>query len=402
MRTLLILLGVISTGCGRGDLLEPQNVAEGALHLRGRLTVSPAKKGLLNIEIPAQVDFTIVGSEPLGTSQTAFTSARRFDGMTQPVTVRPLALGATALENLRLAQTGVSIEVENVVATVGGGAVTVRGSVSTFAGDVLDQTTFTGTLLLTREPGGANVQLRSVRPNGALRPFDELEVRVEQPVSSSDLTNLTVLQNGTPITVSVLATSTPFTNVFRVRANELMLPGARLTLAGDVSHGQVALTVPSAPQVKVEDVVGGGWQSTSFEERGKPKPVAADAPPAAGPLMQVSNGASIWRREVVPPTARRLTLWVQSLSTSQQAPYGATAKVAASTQPGSATVLAGVEPSHACKVDHFSLCSAWTEVSYDVSGLTGRTLYLEANSTVPAQLGNLFDGFQVAEPHFEN
>lgn len=80
-------------------------------------------------------------------------------------------------------------------------------------------------------------------------------------------------------------------------------------------------------------------------------------PPVAEPVMQVSNGAAIWRREVVPAGARRLTLWVQSLSTSgSQLVHGSTARVSVSTEPGAATVLANVEPSVGCKVDGFTFC----------------------------------------------
>lgn len=403
MRTVLMIFLVVTAGCGRDGLIDPQTFEEAPLHLRGTLSLSPQKKGLLNIEIPTRVEFTIVGSEPASVPQTGFTSLRRFDAMTDEVTLTPMALGATSLERLNLTQPGVSIAIDKVVATIGGASVAVSGTVSTFAGDVVDQTPFTGTLALTKEVGGAKVQLRSVRPSGALRPFDELEVRAEQPLSVSDLAQLKVLQNGAPITFAMLTGSRPFTNVFRIRATELMASGARLSLGGSAGHGGVAMVIPSEPQVKVEDVVG-GWQSTSFEARGDARMLVGDGrPPVAEPVMQVSNGAAIWRREVVPAGARRLTLWVQSLSTSgSQLVHGSTARVSVSTEPGAATVLANIQPSVGCKVDGFTFCSAWTEVSFDVTALAGRTLFLEASSTMPSFFGPVHDGFQVAEPHFGN
>lgn len=389
-------------GCGRDGLLEPQTFEEGALHLRGTLTLNAQKKSVLNLEIPARAEFTILGAAPANSPQTAFTSLRRFDAMTDEVAVKPAALGATSLEHLRLTQTGITISIDQVVAKIGGDAVNVSGTVMTSAGDVFDQTSFTGTLALAKETGGAKVQLRSVRPSGALRPFDELDIRVEQPLSVSDLAELKVLQNGAPITFAMQTGSQPFTNQFRIRATELMTPGARLSLGGAVVHEGAPLMIPTEPQVKVEDVVG-GWQSTSFEGSGKVQTNLSNGPPVAEAVMQVSNGAAIWRREVVPAGARRLTLWAQSLSTSgSQLVHGTTAKVAVSTVPGAATVLASVEPSLACKVDHFTFCSAWSEVTFDVSALQGKTLYLEVNSTVPSFFGSVFDGFQVAEPHFRN
>lgn len=387
-------------GCGR---IEPQTFEEGPLHLRGTLTLSPQKKSLLNLEIPTRVEMTIVGFEPANVRQTAFTSLRRFDATTDEVTVGPAPLGATSLERLRLTQPGVTISIEKAVTKLGGEAVQVSGTVMTSAGDVLDETTFTGTLALAKETGGAKVQLRSVRPSGALRPFDELEIRAEQPLSASDLAQLKVLQNGAPVVFAIGAGSRPFTNVFRIRATELMVSGARLSLGGAVTHDDVALVVPSEPQVKVEDVVG-GWQFTSFEARGTTMTVMGDGPPVAEPLVQVANGATTWRREIVPTGARRLTLWVRGLSSGngQQVAGGSTARVAVSTVPGAANVLANVETSVACKVDPFTFCSAWREVSFDVSALGGHTLFVEASSTAPSFFGPVHDGFLVAEPHFGN
>lgn len=402
MRMVLPVLFVVAMGCGRDGFIDPQTFEEGPLHLRGTLTLSPQKKSLLNIEIPTRVELTVVGSEPATVQQTAFTSLRRFDAMTDEVTVTPMALGATSLENLRLTQPGVTITIDKVVAKIGGEAVNVSGTVMTSGGDVIDQTSFTGTFALAKETGGAKLQLRSVRPSGALRPFDELDIRVEQPLSVSDLGQLKVLQNGAPITFAMQTGSRPFTNLFRIRATELMVPGARLSLGGSVGHGGVAMVIPSEPQVKVEDVVG-GWQFTSFEPQGTVKTLVGDGPPVADALVQVANGATTWRREVVPAGAQRLTLWVQALSSSGgQAVHGSTARVAVSTVPGAGNVLANVEPSIACKVDTFTFCSAWREVSFDVSALSGRTLYVEASSTAPSFFGPVHDGFLVAEPHFGN
>lgn len=389
-------------GCGRIELTDPQTFEEGPLHLGGTLTLNPQKKSLLNLEIPTRVEMTIVGFEPVTVRQTAFASLRRFDATTDEVTVGPAALGATSLERLRLTQPGVTISIEKAVTKLGGEAVQVSGTVMTSAGDVLDQTTFTGTLALTKETGGAKLQLRSVRPSGALRPFDELEVRAEQPLSVSDLAQLKVSQNGAPVVFAMETGSRPFTNVFRLRASELMASGARLSLGGAVGHGGVTMVVPSEPQVKVEDVVG-GWQFTSFEPQGTVKPVMGDGPPVAEPLVQVANGATTWRRELVPAGARRLTLWVRGLSTGNgQVAGGSTARVAVSTVPGAANVLANVETSVACKVDAFTFCSAWREVSFDVSALGGRTIFVEASSTAPSFFGPVHDGFLVAEPHFGN
>ncbi|MBL8933236.1 MAG: hypothetical protein JNM69_01705 [Archangium sp.] len=370
--------------------------------MRGTLTLSPQKKSALNVEIPTRVELTIVGSAPVTMQQTAITTLRRFDAMPDEVTVRPMALGATSLEHLRLSQPGVTITIDQAVAKIGGEAVNVSGTVMTSAGDVIDQTTFTGTFALAKETGGSKLQLRSVRPSGALRPFDELDVRAEQPLAVADLSQLKVLQNGVPITFAMQTGSRPFTNLFRIRATELMVPGARLTLGGAVTHGDVAMVVPSEPQVKVEEVVG-GWQFTSFEPRGTVKTLVGSGAPVADPLVQVANGATTWRREVVPAGARRLTLWVQALA-STEGPMlaGTPARVTVSTVPGAGNVLAEVEPSVACSIDTFTFCSAWKEVSFDVSTLGGRSLYVEASSTAPSFFAPVHAGFLVAEPRFGN
>lgn len=402
MRMVLLVSVVVAMGCGRIELTDPQSFEEGPLHLRGTLTLTPQKKSQLNIEIPTGVELTIVGSAPTTAPQTAFTSLRRFDATTAEVTVTPMALGATAFEKLRLSQPGVTISIEKVVAKLGGEAVNVSGSVTTSAGDVIDQTTFTGTFAVAKEPGGGKLQLRSVRPSGALRPFDQLDIRVEQPLSVSDLAQLKVLQNGAPITFAMETGSQPFTNRFRIRATELMAPGATLSLGGSVGHGGVAMAIPSEPQVKVEAVVG-GWQFTSFEAQGTVKTVVGDGPPVTDPLVQVANGATTWRRELVPAGARRLTLWVRGLSSSNgQGARSAGARVAVSSVPGAADVLANVEPSAACNVEPFTFCSAWKEVSFDVTGLGGRTLYVEATSTERSFFEPVHEGFLVAEPHFGN
>ena len=69
---------------------------------------------------------------------------------------------------------------------------------------------------------------------------------------------------------------------------------------------------------------------------------------------------------------------------------------------GAADVLANVEPSAACNVEPFTFCSAWKEVSFDVTGLGGRTLYVEATSTERSFFEPVHEGFLVAEPHFGN
>lgn len=352
---------------------------------------------LTGTPVPTTLEFTVIGRDPLSKSQTAMTSVRALGGRTEPVVTTLTATGVS-FELLRLSDGEMSIEVEPFVARVGGPRVTISGTISLISGDVIDSTPFTGEVGIKEEPGGAKLQLRSSRRSGALRPFDELELRVEQPLAREELNGLTVLENGVPVEVAVDAVFKPFSNVFRVQSTKLLEPGATLTLAGAVSHAGAALVVPSTPQVVVETPVG-GWQSTSFEASASTR--SGDGTPVSGTVVHIVNGAAVWRREVVPAGARQLKLWARSLAiVSESSSSGP--EIIMVTEAGKAQLLARVDATTACKVDHFTFCSEWRELSVDVSSLSGRTVYLEATSSAQTFVAPLQSGFQLGEPAFSN
>lgn len=392
MRTAAGILGLILTGCG----VDSSQLSEAPPSFRGTVTLKPQKATLTGTPVPTTLEFTLIGRDPLSKSQTAMASVRSFDGRTEPVVTTSTATGVR-FELLRLSPRGFSIDFEPFVARVRGPRVNVSGTISLMSGDVIDFTPFTGEVGIEAEPGGAELQLRSSRPSGALRPFDELELRLEQPVAMEELRELQVMENGAPLEVSFDAVFKPFSNLYRVQSSRLLEPGAKLTLAGAVSHAGAALVVPSNPQVVVETPVG-GWQSTSFEARANTRTV--DGAPVS-PVMHVVDGAAVWRREVVPAGARQLKLWARSLAiASQAAPSGP--EIILVTEAGTARVLARVDATNACKVDHFTFCSEWRELSVDVSGLSGRTAYLEATSSAQTFVAPLQSGFQLGEPAFSN
>jgi hypothetical protein len=404
MRTTSLLAAVlVSMGCGRGAILEPQtSVGPSQLFWRGQLTVQPARASRLAVEVPSVVEFTFVGGD-VSLAQTGFVSVRRFDAATQTADVRPLGSGSFALGALRLVQPQVLLTLSPVTVTPGGGPITVSGRVMTTAGDVVDEFDFSGRLTVTREPGGARARLQSARPSGALRPYDALELRFEQPVSLAWLSGVRIDAAGAPITFQLMPGSLTYSNRWRLAPTSLLEASAALTLEGEVGG---AVVLPNEPQVRVE-ALGEGWQFTSFEPGRQTPPSTWVVGAPTQPVTLVRDGAAAFRRLDVPPSARRLTLWARALTTADANRAGVPgSSVRVVTTPGSFTEWMTAASATTCALPAVDLapfkgCTGWQQLQLDVTALQGQPLFLDVSSRAPSFFEPVGDAFLVGEPAFD-
>jgi hypothetical protein len=164
--------------------------------------------------------------------------------------------------------------------------------------------------------------------------------------------------------------------------------------------------LPSAPQVAVETVTG-GWQFTSFETRSAAPPSGLLAGAPTQPLQFVADGATVFRRELVPTSARRMTVWTRSLTSAPDTMPQEGGRVAMFTRPGSWVVMTDSVPAAACTLDASALspyraCSEWKQLTLDVTALRGQALYLEVSSSRGWFFNPLSDAFLIGEPAFDS
>lgn len=394
MNRTALFVALLLVGCGRQALLEAQEVIERpALMSRLSFELRPANAVVFNQVLPTRLEATLVGELPATERQRGFVAARQLGSETAPVDVEPrgtgLQLARLTVTAAVAGDTRVSVTLQDI-ALVWGTPTAVAGSLLVTQGDVASAQSFTGTLTLRDEPGGASVSLRA---EPTLRPFDALKVCVEQPMADTDMVNLRVLVGGVPSTFRVLSGS-GFATCHQLGLDAFPLPGAELGLGGFLRRSGRDMKVPFAPQARLA-----GWMGDWSEEPTTTAPTPIEPAPVQ-PSRVASRGASLWRQLMVPDGARTLHLWLQPFA-SQSRGRSRPAQVRLFARPGEPTVLAEASPSRACTRGEASFCGDWQERTFDVTAFRGRTVWLEIGSNADSFFEPVSDGFGVGPFRFD-
>lgn len=340
---------------------------------------------------PDRVRLTLSGTEGANGAFTAAVSA--YDFQSEPVLVsgvrnsRSLELQAFTVPLKR----GLVLSVEAAVVGSGNMA-TVRGSLSTFQGDVGDSVATTGLLTVSEDVVGSSLVAGSAR--GAQQfPFEPLEVLAQEPLAPAALARVLALKVGDAV---VQATLTPEREVagraqrFTLAPVDFPAEGAQLEVeapgAADPGGASVVFSSPKAGRVaQVEAasaVVGGVTRSDGVLGVLTSAP---SAPLAEQGGLRLNPGTLVAASLLVPQTATTLRFALRrgspdtSDALASPPPPNPSALAMLFTAPGVSTeVNLTLSALTACAAEaNAARCSEWSTQSVDVSALRGKRAYLK-------------------------